>query len=342
MELKYSNRLLDGEAFVLLNEEITQHNSMMIAEEIYFLKAQGFHMTLKINSVGGSVLAGWNIIDALITTESDTHIIGLAASMAGVISQFGVKRLANDNAIGMIHPPSGGSGEVIEMVRSSLKKALTSRSNLSKIEIDSYLDATGTENFFDASELLEKGLIDEIVETGIKSEAIDNKNTEELFQIFNKQIKEKAMDIDLKNELKTANDEKAVLASQVEGLTGEKKTLTNSLSESATKVTELETEVGELKNQLGEANKSKATVLITNAIEKGILSEDKKDEMIDKATENYELVNSLLGEIKAPEMVIENFMNNDKTKNFADMNEEEKADFARKNPEAYNKLILKQ
>lgn len=336
-----SNIIIGNDAFVLLNSEITQASSKLITAQIYDLKEQGFHVTLKINSTGGEVLAGWNIIDALITTESDTHIIGIAASMAGVIAQFGKRRLANDNAIGMIHPPQGGHNEVIEMVRASLKTALTSRSKLNDIDIQKYLGEGGTENFFDADQMERLGLIDEKIITNQPVISIENKDKSKVFQFFNKLITNNSMDLEIKNELDSSKKEVGKLTNKLEMLEGVNETLTNSLKENADSVKTLEDENEVLKNKLAEANKSKAVVLIENAIEKGSVSRDKKDDMIEKATNNYDLVSELLNDIKSADFVVENSFSDKEAKPFNKMSGEEKAELARTNPEMYNKLIMK-
>lgn len=340
MNLKFTNRLLDGEAFVLLNDEIGLSNSTMIAEEMYWLKSQGYKITLKINSPGGSVLAGWNIIDALTTTKSDTHIIGLAASMAGVIAQFGAKRYANDNAIGMIHPPSGGDNtEFLEMVRSGLKKALTNRSKLSEEEINKFMADDAGDYFFDASQMFSKGLIDEIVETGSKEVLVNTfegkADKKQLFEVFNKLITNTEMDNDVKNELKAIREEKDKLSNKIEGLETEKTNLTNEL-------TAAKAENEELKKQVDAANKEKAEALINQAIKNGKIKEEEKEGYVKDALENYALVAKLIEKIdNTSGLVIENLIDTSNgEKSFKDMTNDEKADLARKNPELYNKLIL--
>lgn len=334
MKLEYTNRLLDGEAFVLLNDEIGLQNSLRIAEEMYWLKSEGYKITLKINSAGGSVLAGYNIIDAVVTTEADTHIIGLAASMAGVIAQFGKKRYANDNAIGMIHAPSGGDNdEFLEMVRSGLKKALTSKSKLSEDEINKYMADNSGDYFFDAAQMLEKGLIDEIVTTGQKVEITTN-DKRELFNIFNSIITNTEMDVEVKNELKAIREEKTELVNKIEGLETQNKSLVEEMEA-------MKAENTQLKNAVESANKDKAEALINQAIKNGQVKEEEKEAFVKDALENYDLVEKLINKIDTTNVVVEDFLEVTNTKkSFNEMTDDEKAALARTNPEMYNKLIL--
>lgn len=334
MELNYTNRLLGNQAYVLLNEEITLYNSTAIAEEMYWLKSQGYKITLKINSPGGSVLAGWNIVDAVTTTGADTHIIGLAASMAGVISQFGKKRYANDNAVAMIHAPSGGDNkEFLEMVRNGLKKALTVKSKLTEEEINQYMSDDSGDYFFDSSTMLEKGLIDAIVETDLQVETA-NKSKLELFEIFNSLITNSEMDADVKNELKAIREEKTALVNKIEGLETQNKSLNDEISA-------IKAENEDLQKQIDAANKAKAEALVNSAIKAGKIKEDEKEAYLNDAINNYDLVNRFLDKIETSKVILQDLIDVKNTqKSFKDMSEDEKADLARTNSDLYNKLIM--
>lgn len=331
------NRIIDGEGFVLLNGEITPQNSAMIAQEIYDMKSMGLAVTLKINSPGGSVLGGYNIIDALVTTNSNTHIIGLAASMAGVISQFGKKRYANDSAIGMIHPPTGSS-EIIEMVRANLKKSLTGRSNLGEEEISAMMADGAKDQFFDANQLLSRGLVDEVIQTQEKVELPTNASKEEIYDIYNNLIvnNSKMADLDITNELKLLREEKEKVSEKVNDLEAKNSSLTTELEA-------VKTENTKLTEQLEAVNKQKAEVLINNAIESGKLKKDDSEKWVKNATENFDLVNDMINEMKDvhTSFVVEDLLNQGgESKKLSEMTEDEVANFARNNPEAYNKLIL--
>lgn len=338
---KVSNVIIGNKAFVFLNDAITLKRSQLITAQMYDLKEKGYHVTLKINSEGGEVLAGWNIMDAIITTEADTHIIGIAASMAGVIAQFGKRRYINDNGIGHAHPPEGGHGEVIEMVRASLKTAMLSRSNLTEDQVTAFFKEGGKNNFFDADEMKSQGLVDEIVVTGQPRISIENQDKSEVFQIFNKLITNNNMDSEIKNELDSSKKEVGKLSNKLELLEGEKETLTNSLKEQAEVASTLKSENEELKNKLAEVEKEKAEVLITNAIEQGKIKEADKEKWNERAVKDFEAISDILNEVNSADFIVENTLSDKKSKPFAEMNEEEKADLARKNPEMYNKLIMK-
>ena len=75
-------------------------------------------MYVFIDSPGGSVLSGAQIISAIQAAKGpvNTLCVGICASMAAMIHQFGTNRLVLDRSFLMFHPASGGAeGEVDKM-----------------------------------------------------------------------------------------------------------------------------------------------------------------------------------------------------------------------------------
>lgn len=333
MELK--STIVGNEAFVFLNvKELSLEYSTLITSQIYDYASQGKEITLKINCGGGSVLGGWNIIDALVETKSNTHIVGIAASMAGVISQYGKKRKASPNAILHIHNVEGGTPETAKMSTDSIINTYTSKSKLSEEQLKGYL-SDGLDHFFNASDMDKYNLVDEVVgnEVNIPNQ-VENKSKEELFQIFNSIITDSEMDNELKNELKAIREEKNQLVNKIEELENSKKSLGEE-NES------LKSENTALKEQIETANKAKAEALINQAIKSGKVKEDEKEGLVKDATENYELVSKFIDKIENSTSTIEDLINQtNNQKSFGEMSEEEKAELARTKPELYNKLIM--
>jgi ATP-dependent protease ClpP protease subunit len=343
MELTYTNRIIENEAFILLNEDINFTNSAMIAEEMYWHHAQGLKITVKINSVGGNVMAGYNIIDAIKQTNADTHIIGVAASMAGIISQFGKRRMANNNAVIMIHPPSGTDNDLKEIMRASLGKMLTERSKLSEEEVTNMLKDDSPEVFMDAQEMLSKGLVDEIVETN-HPKAVAN-DAKEYFYIYNKYVNNKSTKMDftkIKNTLELADN--ATEDRVVEKI----KDLKNDLEDTKTKQeaaelakSETEKELKEVKAKLASFQESQVKDLIENAVKEGRIEETGKEKWTDLANKDFALAKQTLESISvAPQHSADYIEVGKEKKKFKDMTPEEKADLARKDPKVYNKMIL--
>ena len=128
-----------------------------------------------INSPGGSITAGFAIIDTMNYVKPDIHTIcmGVAASMGAVILSQGAKgkRFALPNAEVMIHQASSGvegqasniviKAEHIIKLQNKLYKmmAQTSGKKISEIEKDADRDY-----WMNSEEAKTYGLIDEIIE----------------------------------------------------------------------------------------------------------------------------------------------------------------------------------
>lgn len=127
---------------------------------------------LYINSPGGSVNAGWEIIDTMNAIKSPVHTINTAmcASMASVILSFGEKRYSLPHARVMIHEVSSGvDGKFRDM-----KAALLETEKINKITMTALAENCGKtyeeimqdairDLWFDAKESIEYGIIDEII-----------------------------------------------------------------------------------------------------------------------------------------------------------------------------------
>jgi len=163
------------ERIVFLSGEITDEVANLIVSELLYLNSLGNDdIYLYINSPGGSVTAGMAIYDTMNFIKADvvTICVGMCASMGAFLLSSGCKgkRMSLENGEVMIHQPLGGvkcqasdiqihADRIIKM-----KKKLNSilASNTSKdmkvIERD-----TERDNYMDAKEALEYGLIDKII-----------------------------------------------------------------------------------------------------------------------------------------------------------------------------------
>lgn len=169
----YSRLLTDR--IIFLTGEITDDTANIIISELLYLDSLNHDdIYIYINSPGGSVTAGMAIYDTMNFVKSDvsTIVVGIAASMAAFLLASGTseKRYALPNAEVMIHQPLGGAqGQATEIKIAAerilkLKKKLNSilsrltNKSLKKIEHD-----TERDNYMDASDALEYGLIDKII-----------------------------------------------------------------------------------------------------------------------------------------------------------------------------------
>lgn len=140
-------------------------------QELSEIKAK--QIDLHINSPGGAVFDGVAIYNLLKQHEANitTYIDGLAASIASVVALAGDKVVMAENALYMIHNPSGmvvgtaadmrNLADVLDKVRGTMSTVYVNKSGKTQDEVFALLDA---ETWMTAEEALEAGFVDEIAE----------------------------------------------------------------------------------------------------------------------------------------------------------------------------------
>lgn len=170
----YSRLLVDR--IVFLNGEVTDDSASVIIAQLLFLESQDPDKDINfyINSPGGSVTAGLAIYDTMnyIKPDVSTICVGLAASMGSFLLSSGAKgkRIALPNSEILIHQPLGGTqgqasdikiySDFIIKTRKKLNTILAQNTGkpLEIIEHD-----TERDNYMEAQEALEYGLIDKVI-----------------------------------------------------------------------------------------------------------------------------------------------------------------------------------
>jgi ATP-dependent protease ClpP protease subunit len=167
--------------------EVNGISGELFANEMLYLESQGVkEVEVRINSIGGSVLEGYSIISAIqnsnmkVTTIND----GMAASISAIIFICGHKRLMKEHSILMIHNPSGGSNDLLNVIKSSLLTILNNNCILIEEELNKLMD---NETYFTAEECLQNKLIDEIISS--TKVRLETKDKYEMMEIFNSLIK---------------------------------------------------------------------------------------------------------------------------------------------------------
>lgn len=112
---------------LILAGEVNGVSSASVIRGIKALQANKAPIYLLIDSPGGSVLDGAQVLSAIEASKVpvNTVCMRMCASMAFVIHQFGTKRLAVSRSILMAHPASGGvnPGQIQNML--NLLKTIT-------------------------------------------------------------------------------------------------------------------------------------------------------------------------------------------------------------------------
>ena len=173
------SRLL-SDRIVFLGEEVSDMSASLIIAQMLFLEAQDPEkdIQLYINSPGGSVSAGFAIYDTMqyIKCDVSTICIGLAASFGAFLLAGGTKgkRIALPNAEIMIHQPAihgngiQGQAADIKITSDHIQK---SKERLNSIlagntgkSIEEIALATERDNYMSATEAMDFGLIDKIMD----------------------------------------------------------------------------------------------------------------------------------------------------------------------------------
>lgn len=330
---KYTNAINGNKAIMFLYSYIGQPpkgidewiRPQWFAEEMYYHAQNGRDICVYINSPGGQIYAGFTIIQAILDTNADTHIVGMAASMAGVVAQFGRKRTMNDFAVGMVHPPQGSEGRILELARQQLRDCLTKKSKLSAKKIEALLSEDGDDQWFDSSQMESMGLVDEVIVTGKKkpydilnfisqNESEKLLNINETFKIYTNIVNsltdspklnpKNDMDIQtIAKELGIENPTEATVLARLKELNTTNSALGSTKTElenekSAKAAAEAAKKTAE--DALTAERKARATDLIENAILSGKIKAELKDSYIEMAVTNYDLAkNTLAGIIVA-------------------------------------------
>lgn len=168
------SRLLN-DRIIFLNGEIDDNKASIIISELLYLDSlNNQDIYLYINSPGGSITSGMAIYDTMNYIKSDvrTICVGLAASMGAFLLANGTKgkRQSLPNSEIMIHQPLGGTEGQASDIKIAAERILKVKKNLNQIlskvtgkSLKAIEKDTERDNFMDADEALNYGLIDEII-----------------------------------------------------------------------------------------------------------------------------------------------------------------------------------
>ena len=169
----YSRLLKDR--IIIINGEIDNNlANSVVAQLLYLDSLNNEDISIYINSPGGSVTDGLAIYDTMnfITSDVSTIGMGICASMAAFLLSSGKKgkRYLLPNSEVMIHQPLGGAQGQATEIKIAAEHILKTKDKLNKIlsnntgkSLEIIEKDTDRDNFMDASEALEYGIIDEII-----------------------------------------------------------------------------------------------------------------------------------------------------------------------------------
>ena len=175
------SRLLK-ERIIFLGTPIDDNIASLVIAQLLFLEAEDpdKDIYIYINSPGGVVSSGLGIFDTMNYIKPDvvTTCMGQAASMGAVLLAAGTKgkRFALPNARVMIHQPLGGAEGQASDIEIAANEILRIRNILNGILADATgksIEEIGKDTdrnyFMSATEALEYGIVDKVLENREKS-----------------------------------------------------------------------------------------------------------------------------------------------------------------------------
>ena len=182
----YSRLLKDRVIF--LTGPVEDHMANLIVAQMLFLESDNpdKDIHLYINSPGGSVSAGLSIYDTMqfIQPKVSTMCVGHAASMGAVLLAGGApgKRFVLPHSRIMIHQPSGGAQGQASDIEIQANEIVRIRKILNDLlarhtgqDVEIITRDTERDNFMDAQQALDYGLVDKVIERRVDNKASGEK-----------------------------------------------------------------------------------------------------------------------------------------------------------------------
>lgn len=178
------SRLL-RERIIFVTGEVEDHMASLIVAQLLFLESENpsKDISMYINSPGGVVTAGLAIHDTMqyIRPRVSTVCIGQACSMGSFLLAAGEPgmRIALPQARIMIHQPSGGARGMASDIEIQAREILRLRKRLNELyakytgkSLEDIEAAVDRDNWLDAGEAKDFGLVDKVFEARPDSDAV--------------------------------------------------------------------------------------------------------------------------------------------------------------------------
>ncbi len=185
------SRLLK-DRIIFLGTYITDEVANLVVAQLLFLKMEDAKkpINLYINSGGGSITAGFAILDTMLFMgcEINTYCIGQAVSVAALLLAAGTKgkRFALPHSRIMLHQPFGGVGGTSEDIALQAKEILVLKKMTSSLmarftgkTIEKVTEDSERDFYMDPEVALQYGIVDQIAKPPeASSSAADMKSPE--------------------------------------------------------------------------------------------------------------------------------------------------------------------
>lgn len=196
---------VDASNSVILVGEIGA-DSARVAQEIIKKSVENKAVYLLINSPGGSVLDGAQIISAIQSAKVpvNTVCLQICASMAAIIHQYGTQRMMIDRSVLMFHDAAGGLQGYFPHMKSRLKMLDSYITKMNqdiaarvKMDLKELESAEHDELWMDAEDAVARRFNDKIVSVTFDESLLAGPASEKL--LSTKVSPKNSLGIDLKN-----------------------------------------------------------------------------------------------------------------------------------------------
>ncbi len=200
------------------------------------LDAKYRHIIIKMHCYGGEVFEGNMIMNTIAAARATVWIdvVGVAASMGGLVLQKAAKRRITRNGFVMVHSPQGGGrgtashfknlAKHLEDMEANFIEEFMAKSTKNKKDIEDLFD--GGDHWFSAKDALEWGLVDEIIDPVADIKQLDKQQAAQLGQeaVFNRFVAELKKNEDkpiINNNMDNAIKAQFIANAQITGVTAE-------------------------------------------------------------------------------------------------------------------------
>ena len=317
---EFIGNLTKDTADINMFEQIAEGSGQAFADEMDMLNKFGVKViNVNISGPGGSVMEGFPIFWAIRNSEAEVrvNIVGVAASMAGIIAMAGHTVTMVDYGKLMLHNPTGSSNpddkekEAIKSLRDSLIVILKNRTGKSKKELSAIMDA---ETWLSPAEALEGGFIDEIVSTKHLEKKKKRQAVAEITNILqsitNTSKTEKMKELCKYLNLSEDASEQAILEAvrkindKLTESEGSLETRDTELSDANKKIEAHETTITAFEDKQTEMTEALVNETVDKAKEDGVIQEDKVEEIKDHYKNDITGLKLILGNLRTPAEII--------------------------------------
>lgn len=302
-----AGKITEIDIFGYIGDDEESVSYAMFRDELRNISKNETHCIININSGGGSMVEGFAIYDEMqrSTMQIETRVVGMAASMAGIIALGGRRLLMSRNASFMTHKPKG-----IEMGESSsfrsyadfmdsLEKravfAFCAKSGKPEDEVKKWFKS-GEDTWFDAEQCISLGIADGYLTDNVKppkefKKPMNIVNEAEAWKVYNKltdnQIKHKTMKktllvlsaFNIKNTLTEESTDEAFAV-----------VIENALKAKDDKIMELTTKLDSIEN-------AKIDKVISDGVNAQKFSKEEGETYRPMLKQNFEAVSSLIDKL---------------------------------------------